>query len=234
MNDTTDIPAGGTIPAPTVRASLASGFRVLISDLVPLLVVGFGVVTVGGVCASLAFLGQGGQLLSIGAYLLITGPLSLGMSFVCLRAVRSGRVNFEHLLAVFSHYGSLVLATALIGMILPGAAAFLLLPGIAFFCATRFVPFLLLEDELGGAAAIIESIRLSRGCFWQLVGICAVGFLATVLGGITVIGLVPAILWRNLSLASLYHARVRPPKGWAVEDEDELEMQRISTDEESV
>lgn len=216
----------GTIPKPTVRASLANGLQVFSDDIVPLLVIGFIVVVVGAACRSLLFFSDHGAALSIASYLLIAGPLELGMSFICLRAVRSGQVKIEHLLAIFGRYWPLVIANALLAMILPGATAFLVLPGIALFCATRFVPFLLLEDELGAADAILESIRLSRGCFWKLVGICAVGALASLLGSFSILGLVPAIVWWNLSLASLYHSLVRPPTGWEIEDEEDLAMLR--------
>lgn len=214
----------GMIPPATVRASLANGFQVFSDDLVPLLVMGFAITVLGGLCRTPWLLVEtGGQYVSVALTLLIASPLELGMSFVCLRAVRSGTVNFEHLIAVFGRYGSMVVASSIMFLILPGAFALLVLPGIAFFCATRFVPFLLLEDELSGAEAIIESIKLSGSCFWQLLGICTVGLIATAIGGISILGLVPALLWWNLSLASLYHSIARPPEGWALEDQEELE-----------
>ena len=212
------------MPESTVRASLVNGFQVFADDAIPLLVLGFVVVVVGAACGSILLCVEGGLFYTSALYLTIAGPLELGMSFVCLRAVRSGRVNIEHLFAIFGRYWQLVLATGLMAMILPGLFAILVIPGLAFYCATRFVPFLLLEDELTGAKAVLESIRLSRSCFWQLLGVCAVGSLATVLGGIFILGLVPALIWWNLSLASLYHAKVRPPSGWALEDAEEIEM----------
>lgn len=212
------------MPESTVRASLVNGFQVFADDAIPLLVLGFIVVVVGAACGSILLFVEGGLFYTAALYLTITGPLELGMSFVCLRAVRSGRVNIEHLFSIFGRYWQLVLANGLMAMILPGLFAILVIPGLAFYCATRFVPFLLLEDELTGAKAVLESIRLSRSCFWQLLGVCAVGSLATVLGGIFILGLVPALIWWNLSLASLYHAKVRPPSGWALEDAEEIEM----------
>lgn len=216
----------GFIPEPTVRASLVNGFQVFIHDAVPLLVLGFVVVIVGAVCRSLFFIVEYGQFYSLALLLTIAAPLEMGMSFVCLRAVRSGRINIEHMLAIFGRYSQLFLANALMLMILPGMFALLVVPGFAFYCATKFVPFLLLEDELTGARAIIESIRLSRSCFWQLAGICAVGTLATLVGGFSILGLVPALVWWNLSVASLYHASVRPPAGWEIEDAEDSEMLR--------
>ncbi|MBW2389710.1 MAG: hypothetical protein JRG89_14925 [Deltaproteobacteria bacterium] len=223
----------GTIPKPTVRAALANGFQVFSDDAIPLLVIGFIVVAAGAACRSLILLSEFGAPLSLASYVFVAGPLELGLAFVCLRAVRSGQAKLEHLLAIFGRYWPVVIANTLLALILPGAFAFLVVPGIALFCATRFVPFLLLEDELGGAAAIIESIRLSRDCFWQLVAICAVGMVAVLLGGFSILGLVPAIVWWNLSIASLYHSLVRPPQGWEIEDEEDLDMLRSSQEEET-
>lgn len=225
-------PPRGTIPPPTVLASLKNGLQVFSDDLVPLLVMGFAITVLGGICRSPIILIENvGVYVTAALTILIASPLELGMSFVCLRAVRSGRVNFEHFIAVMGRYGSMVLASLLMALILSGATALLIIPGAAFYCVTRFVPFLLLEDELGGGEAILESIKLSRSYFWQLVGICAVGFLGVVgvgllaryVGVASTLGLVPVLVWWNLSIASLYHAIARPPEGWAIEDQEELE-----------
>lgn len=204
---------------------------------------GFGVTVLGGACRSpVLLLDNGGVYLSAALTMLVASPIELGMSFICLRAVRSGRVNFEHFIAVLGRYGSMVLASLIMAMILSGATALLVIPGAAFFCATRFVPFLLLEDELGGAQAIIESMRLSRSYFWQLVGICAVGVLGLLIVGIlanyvgvaSTLGVVPILVWWNISLASLYHSIARPPEGWAVEDQEELDRLQEERDPEQV
>lgn len=231
----------GWIPPPTVAASLKNGLQVFSDDLVPLLVMGFAITALGGACRSPALLLEhGGMYLTAALTLLVASPFELGMSFVCLRAVRSGSANFEHLIAVFGRYGSMVLASLLMTMILSGATAILVLPGIVFFCLTRFVPFLLLEDELGGATAIIESIKLSWKYFWQIAGICAAGLLGVVVIGVlaryasifSTLGLVPVLVWWNLSLASLYHSIARPPTGWALEDQEELERRRAEEEAE--
>lgn len=247
-------PPRGTIPPPTVLASLKNGLQVFSDDLVPLLVMGFVVTAVGGACRSPVLLVEnGGVYVSLALTLLVASPFELGMSFICLRAVRSGRVNFEHLIAVIGRYGSMVLASTLMALILSPATAtnvspdvpffsmsrILMIPAVAFFCATRFVPFLLLEDELRGGEAILESIKLSLGHFWRLVGICvfgllgivAIGLLANYVSTISTIGLVPVLVWWNLALASFYHSIARPPEGWALEDQEELDRQNAEARE---
>lgn len=216
----------GHVPEPTVRACLANGFQVLIDDAAPLLVVGLVVIVLGTISRTAFLMAPNGEAISILSYLFFAGPIEFGMSFVCLRAVRSGRVSFEHLIAVGSHYWGLVFANALLAAILPGAFALLLVPGVVLFCMTRFVPFLILEDGVGGAEAIIESVRLSRQHFWTLLGICVVGIAVTTLLSISLLGVIPAVLWWNLSLASLYHSVVKPPTGWQIEDDEDLAADR--------
>lgn len=248
----------GYVPSPTVRASVANGLQVFADDVVPFLVVTFLITTFGGTSRGLVVFEGTTRIVGILSTVLIATPLELGMSFVCLRAIRSGRVRFEHLIAVANRYWPVIVATTVIAIVItivliasivsgatiamiiasvlistiPGAplvvimlglAGLTLLPGVYLYCMTRFVPFLLLEDELSGVAAIKESFRLSRGHEQQLLGICAVGLLGTVLGMISVVGLIPALIWWKLSLASFYHAITQPPKGWAVEDHESLE-----------
>jgi hypothetical protein len=222
----------GYIPEPTVRESLLNGLRVFADDAIPLLVVAFFVVTLGVGSRSLVAFEGAPRYFGLAAILLIAGPLEYGLSFVCLRAVRSGKVNFEHLIAVLNHYWPAVVANAIISLILPGAFGLLIVPGIYLYCVTRFVPFLLLEDELGSYSAIVESFRLSQGYTWQLLGICSVGLLSTTLGFVSILGLIPALIWWNLSIASLYHSIARPPEGWDVEDQESLEEPEDPEDEE--
>jgi hypothetical protein len=242
----------GYIPEPTVGASFANGFRVFLDDFVPLVVVAFVVVMIGGASRGLVAVEGPTRYGGIAASLLVAGPLEFGMSFVCLRAVRSGVVSFEHLIAVLNRYWPVVFANALmfLAIAIPGvlinsymnaivgygvaplpvfvAIGFLifgLLVGY-IYSVTRFVPFLLLEDELGSVSAIRESFRLSRKYTFRLLIINAIGFLTTTLGLISILGLIPALIWWNLSLASLYHSISRPPEGWAIEDEEALEAAR--------
>lgn len=222
----------GYIPEPTVRESLVNGFQVMLDDAAPLLVISFAVFVIGAFARSAFLVFPQGEALTALSYLFVAGPIELGLSFVCLRAVRSGRVNFDHMIAVLSQYFPLVFANALMAAILPGALALLVVPGILFFCATRFVPYLILEDELGAAEAIIESIKLSRDVFWQLLAINAICLGVATIAAISILGLVPVLLWWNLSLASLYHAVVRPPTAWQIEDEEELEASRLEAERE--
>lgn len=225
----------GSIPAPTVRGSLSNGFQVFSDDVVPLLVAGFIVVAVQAICASVFVFVEHGMYITAGLYLLVVSPLEFGMAFVCLRAVRSGRVTLEHLIAVTGSYGSVVGAGVILSVastltimsvMQSGSMIIVTVIGCAFLCATRFVPFLVLEDQLGGLDAIFESIRLSREVFLELLVITALGTALMTLLGISILGVAPALIWRNLCTASLYHAIARPPQGWAIEDEEELERRK--------
>ena len=59
--------------------------------------------------------------------------------------------------------------------------------------------------------AIRESFRLTRGLEGTILGIIVAGLLASGLGlAMLGLGLVPALIWWDLAMASLYHAEVLP------------------------
>ena len=158
----------GSIPAPTVRGSLSNGFQVFSDDVVPLLVAGFIVVAVQAICASVFVFVEHGMYITAGLYLLVVSPLEFGMAFVCLRAVRSGRVTLEHLIAVTGSYGSVVGAGVILSVastltimsvMQSGSMIIVTVIGCALLCATRFVPFLVLEDYRGFVQRAIKPGR---------------------------------------------------------------------------
>ena len=94
----------------------------------------------------------------------------------------------------------LVAAMIVLGLIL------LVVPGVIVYLRTRFVPYLVVEDRLDPVSAIRESFDLTEGLSGTLLGITALGWLAVLVGCIPfMLGVVPALIWWDLSVASLYH-----------------------------
>lgn len=165
-------------------------------------------------------------------YIFIGFPSEVGFAFLCLRAVRSGGIKTEHLFAVVNNYREIVLAGIFSTLIIVGAAGFFLLPGIYVYLRTRFVPYLLLEDELDFATAISESFHLTSGITLQVFLICLVGVVLYLIGGLALLlGISPALALWHLALASLYHANVAAPEGWRIEDEEDLAWYTASDEE---
>lgn len=213
----------GSVPKRTALDCLFNGFRVFMDDPTPLVVFGFGMALVGAIGPLFLFGPAVAQTGGVLFYIFIGFPAEVGFAFLCLRAVRSGGIKIEHLFAVLSNYREVVLAGIFTTLLIVGAAGFFVLPGIYVYVRTRFVPYLLLEDELDFATAIRESFHLTRGITLQVFLICLVGVALYGIGGLALLlGIAPALALWHLGLASLYHANVAPPEGWRIEDEEDL------------
>jgi hypothetical protein len=217
----------GSVPDPTARDCLLNGLIVLYDDVASLVLLGFAAALVGAVGPVFWFGGDTARAGAVLFYVFIGFPLEVGFAFVCLRAVRSGSARYEHLFAVISNYREIALAGILLSLLIIGASGFFMLPGIWVYLRTRFVPYLLMEDELDAATAIRESWKLTKGATGRILAISLVGWLSYLVGGmLLLLGISPALAWWNCSMASLYHSRVTAPEAWQVEDSEVLEAQR--------
>jgi uncharacterized membrane protein len=215
--------AEAEVPEPRARACMWHGFYALLDNFIPLTVLGGVVYVLSAVGQSLA-VGVDPMGFAATAFLvLVVFPLQFGMSFVCLRVVRGAELRVEDLFQVASRYRDVVTAGMIVALLVTGGLGLFLLPGIYLYFRTRFTPFLVLEEGLDGRQAILESFRLTRGHTWTVALLCAAGLVATAVGSLALLlGLVPALMWWNLTLASLYHALVRPSDAWVLDDRGEL------------
>lgn len=214
----------GWVPPTTARDCLVNGLRVFVDDGASLIVIGFVMVIVGAVTP--VFLLASGPLVVWGLlfYIFVGFPLEVGFAFICLRAVRGGEVKLEHFFEVTTRYKEIVLCGIFSSALIVGGFGFFALPGIYFYCKTRFVPYLILEDGLDARSAMQESFRLTKGHIGTLLLISLVGTIAWLLGGLLLLlGIAPALVWWQLSLASLYHGAVTPPSAWMMEDREARE-----------
>jgi hypothetical protein len=217
----------GNIPTADARACLINGYHVFKDDVASLVVLGFAMVVIGALSPLFLFGDSSVRVGGVLFYAFIGFPLEVGFAFIALRAVRSGGVRLEHLFSISQNYVEIVLAGILLSLLIIGAASFFLIPGIWVYLRTRFVPYLLIEDELDAASAIRESFKLTRGHTETILLLCIVGGATFLVGGLlALLGTSPALVWWHLSMASLYHATVTPPTGWQVEDAEELEHQK--------
>ena len=139
-------------------------------------------------------------------WLLIAGPVSFSSMWVFLRAARGDEYEIKDAFACFgTNYFEIMLANFLTTIIIVIGVVFLIIPGIIFGVKLAFVPYLVMDKQMKAMDAIKLSWKMTDGYFWQ---IFLVGFLAVfiVIGGLIllVIGIFPAIMWINASMASLY------------------------------
>lgn len=199
------------IPEPELTDCLRHGWQSLLAHPAVLLMLGL-VLTVLHLIGD-GLMGRGGLAVGVGLPLmvLVYRPLQWGFAYLCLRSVRGDDVEANDMLVALDRYAQVVVAHVLIALMVVIGLCVLVVPGIWIYARTRFTPYLVVEDELPPVDAIRESIRLTHGHTGTILGIIALGCLAIAAGTIPFfLGVVPASVWWNLSLASLYHAAVVP------------------------
>jgi hypothetical protein len=202
-------------PPPVASACLGHAARALAQRPGLLLALALGLAAAHAVVAHVAALGPAGTLAGVAMAIFLLVPLGFGVSYVGLRVARGGRAGAGDTLRVIDNYREAVAAQVLVWIAIALGLACGVLPGIWLYARTRYVPYLVVEEELDAAGAIAESLRLTRGHTAAILGISLAGALATVAGALLAgLGVVPALLWWDLALASLYHATVQPTDAW--------------------
>jgi len=138
---------------------------------------------------------------------LIVAPVEYGVSFAHLKAARGDKLEIADMFAGFRNYGNVVLANLLVCAIVFIGLLFLIIPGIILGCKLAFTPYLVVDRRMGVIEAIKGSWNMTRGHAWKVfsiailaIPICIVGLL------LFVVGIIPAMMWLQLTLASLYLA----------------------------
>lgn len=178
----------------------------------------------------------GTTLLSLAYQLLVLTPVTYGGMHAFLRAARGEAPRVRDLFAPFNRaYLPCVLAGLLVGTpamvavlllaipalvallyvanVLPnawlagGLALLLTVPGVVIAVRTAFVPFLIVDEQLGVVASVKESWRRTGRCSWQILGLGLLSIPINVLGlMLLLVGIIPTSIWTALAFASLFAA----------------------------
>ncbi len=146
--------------------------------------------------------------LSFIIWLLIGGPVAYGSMWVFLKAVRGDDYEIKDAFACFGkNYFEIMLANLLVTIIIIVGIVFLIVPGIIFAVKLTFVPYLVLDKDMKAMDAIKASWEMTKGHGWQIFFIGLISFFI-VIGGmlLLIIGIFPAVMWINTTLASFYLA----------------------------
>ncbi len=128
--------------------------------------------------------------------------------WVFLKAVRNDNYEIKDAFACFGkNYFEIMLANLLVTIIVMAGFILLIIPGIIFAVKLAFVPYLVMDKEMKAMDAIKASWEMTKGYGWQIFFLCVISFFI-IIGGLLllVIGIFPAVMWINASLASLYLA----------------------------
>ena len=154
--------------------------------------------------------GAAGAVLSVIAVaygLLIMGPVNYGMNFAYLKAARGDKLEIKDMFAAFQNYWNAVLAGLLVMIIIVIGLILIIVPGIIFACKLAFTPYLVVDRKMEVIEAVKESWRMTNGHAWKVFLIGLLGIPISIAGAICLgVGIIIAIMWITLAIASLYHA----------------------------
>lgn len=155
-------------------------------------------VNAGDVFLSIIFLAYG---------LLLVGPIGYGVSFAYLKAARGDKLEIKDMFEAFRNYWNAVLANVLVGAIVVVGLVLLIIPGIIFACKLAFTPYLVVDRKMEVTEAVRESWRMTNGHAWTVFFIGLLAIPIVIAGAICFgVGIIVAVMWISLALASLYHA----------------------------
>jgi len=139
--------------------------------------------------------------------ILVGGPVEYGVSFAHLKASRSDELKIRDMFEAFRNYWNAVLANLLVGVIVLIGVMLLIIPGIIFACKLAFTPYLVVDRKMDVLEAVRESWKMTNGHAWTVFFICLLGIPISIAGFICfIVGIIPAVMWIRLALASLYHS----------------------------
>jgi len=137
----------------------------------------------------------------------VLAPISWGVYYAFLKAVRGEKVEIKDMFAFTKNYGSVIFAYILMNFIIGIGMLILIIPGIIFACKLAFVPFLVIDKKMNAMDAIKTSWSMTDGSAMNifLIGVLAI-FIS--IGGMIVffVGLIISIMWINAALASMFYA----------------------------
>ena len=208
--DNTNTKQSTTVLTPTVGASYGNGWRQMWKYFLELFLIGI----IGFIIGIPAGLGGSEEevvtLLGVLGFIygiLIVGPTDYGVAFAYLKAARDDPLEVKEMFQVFHNYWNAVLANLAVMIIVAIGFILFVIPGIIFACKLVFVPYLVVDLKMDVIEAVKGSWRITNGHAWKVFFIGLLAIPISIAGWFCFgVGIIVAIMWVSLTLASLYHA----------------------------
>ena len=158
----------------------------------PLFIIGLFIITIviSSVMSSLAHHAVGGSLVLLNVLdFAVQILLGMGMTLILIRIYDNADTGYRDFFEPIPLFVSYIIATILTTIIVSIGFLLLVIPGIVASIALMFVPYLIIDRNMGPIEAIKESVNLSKGHMWNLlmlglliIGLNVVGVLAFGIG----------------------------------------------------
>lgn len=143
--------------------------------------------------------------------------LQMGITRVVLKVLDGGKAALSDFTSNPERFGKFLLGNLLAGLIIAVGFVLLIIPGIILSIRLQFVPYLIVEKNLGPVDALKRSWEITRGHTWNLFLFGLVCILVVLLGLIALfIGLFWAMPTVLIAVAYVYHKLDRAPVTAAV------------------
>jgi uncharacterized membrane protein len=140
-------------------------------------------------------------------WFLLLPVFQYGAHFVNLKAARNQDFEVKEMFVGFEKYLNIVLANLLMMALVGIGLVVFIIPGIIVLCRLAFVPYLVMDSDLGPVEAVQESWQLSRGKGWTVFGIGLLAIPIIFAGFLLVfVGVIFAAMWIYCSFAGFYQA----------------------------
>lgn len=140
-------------------------------------------------------------------WFLVLPVFQYGVHYLNLKAARNQDFQVKEVLGGFSKYLDVVLANLLVlALVLLGLIVFII-PGIFILVRLAFVPYIVMDLDLGPVEAVQKSWKMTKGHGWTIFGMGLLSILI-IIGGLllVLVGVIFAVMWIFCSFASLYYA----------------------------
>jgi len=144
---------------------------------------------------------------SQGYDILVATPVSMGLTWVFLKAARYEQFTLSDIFGAFArNYWHAVGAGFLKAILVLVGLLLLILPGLYLLVKLAFVEYLVVDRRMGTIEALKESWHMTEGREGTLFALLAMSVLIF-LGGLLlcIVGVIPAMIWISTSYAVLYH-----------------------------
>lgn len=142
--------------------------------------------------------------------LVVILPVSFGICWVYLKAVRGEPFRPTDIFFSFQQITNVIIAGVLMGFIIGAGIIMLIIPGIIFACKLAFVPYLVMDEKLEATEAIRKSWNMTKGYSGNIFLTGFLAFFIFLLGVLCLlVGVIPASILVSLAFATIYSVASR-------------------------
>ena len=140
-------------------------------------------------------------------WLMLLPVFQYGAHYINLKAARNQDFEVKEMFIGFNKYLNIVLANLLMMALVGIGLIVFIIPGIIVLCRLAFVPYLVMDQDLGPVPAVETSWKMTRGYGWTVFGMALLALPIIFAGFLLVfVGVIFAAMWIFCSFASFYYA----------------------------